>query len=95
MVRERCCSGKSVTQWCNEMDINIKTYYYRQSKVRDAMAENCSKNDVVPIGITPQLSSPKAIETVIKIPKNDIELELSENISTKNLDKTLRVFSEL
>lgn len=91
MVRECCCSGKSVAQWYDEMGINIKTYYYHQSKVREAMAENCSKNEVVPIGIAPQLSSSKAIETVIKRHKNDIELELSENISTENLDKILRV----
>ena len=90
MVRECCASGKSVVQWCNENGIKVKTYYYRQNKVREAMAENCSKNEVVPIGITPQLSSPEVIKPVIIIRKNDVELELSENISSENLIKVLR-----
>lgn len=90
MVKECCASGKSIAQWCDENGIKVKTYYYRQNKVREAMAENCSKNEVVPIGITPQLSSPKVIKPVIIIRKNDVELELSENISSENLNKVLR-----
>lgn len=90
MVRECHNSGKTVAMWCNEMGINIKTYYYRQSKVREAMTENYSKNKIVPISISPQPAEAVSSESVITIRKNDIELEFSENIAAENLSKILR-----
>lgn len=90
MVKDRSNSGKTVAQWCDESGINIKTYYYHQSRVRKAMIENYSKNEIVPIDI--DLSSPVDIpaKPVITIRKDNLELELSENISAENLSKILR-----
>lgn len=90
MVRECCGSGKSVTAWCSENGIKVKTYYYRQSKVREAMMENFYKNEIVSIGSTSQFSTTDFLKPIIKIRKKDIEIELSEEVSDKNLEKILR-----
>lgn len=90
MIKERSNSGKSVAQWCKESGINIKTYYYRLRKVREAMSERYDENPIVPIGISEQLLNDNRSESMITIRKNDIELELSENISAENLAKIMR-----
>lgn len=90
MIRDCNSSGKTVAQWCNESGINIKTYYYRQSRVRGAMSENYSKNEVVPIDISPSYLVDIPAKPVIRIRKDNLKLELSENISVENLSKILR-----
>ncbi len=90
MIKERNNSGKSVTQWCKESGINVKTYYYYLSKVREAMSEGYDENPIVPIGIGEQLLNNNKSESMITIRKNDIELELSENISAENFAKIMR-----
>lgn len=40
MVQACKSSGKSVSGWCSENNINEKTYYYRQRKVCAALPEN-------------------------------------------------------
>lgn len=90
MIKERNNSEKSVTRWCKETGINVKTYYYRLSKVREAMSEGYDKNSIVPIGISEQLLNDNKSESMITIRKNDIELESSENIFAQNLAKIMR-----
>lgn len=90
MIRDCNSSGKTVAQWCSESGINIKTYYYRQSRVRKAMMENYSKNEIVPIDISPSSPIDIPVKPVIRIRKDNLELELSENISVENLSKILR-----
>ena len=40
MVQACRSSGKSVSAWCSENDINEKTYYYRQRRVCVALPAN-------------------------------------------------------
>ncbi len=44
-VEECKAGGLAVREWCEENGINLKTYYYRQKKVR----ENESIQKIVPI----------------------------------------------
>ena len=37
MVRKRNESGLTVTDWCKENGINLKTYYYRLKRVSQAV----------------------------------------------------------
>lgn len=39
IIRECAESGQSKQDWCAQHGINIKTFYYRQRKVRQALAE--------------------------------------------------------
>ena len=48
-------SGKSVTEWCAEHSINVKTYYYWQKRVRVAACEKMEtpRLPMVPMGGLP------------------------------------------
>ena len=37
MVRQRNESGLTVTEWCRQNGINLKTYYYRLKRLRQAV----------------------------------------------------------
>lgn len=66
-VAAQQASGLSVQKWCNENEVNPKTYYYRLRKVR----ENCieSAPAIVPMSIQQQSSE-------IRIEKNDLQITL-------------------
>lgn len=98
MISECTNSGKTVTEWCSETGINVKTYYYRLKKVRDEMLQKQETNPIVPIGIRSKISCDdfdnKTVtqsSTVMKVRKGDIEIELSENISAENFSKLMRI----
>ncbi len=60
---ERICdcktSGKSVTAWCVENSINVKTYYYWQRRVRVAA---CEKVDAASLPMVPMSGVPTFAE---------------------------------
>lgn len=98
MISECKNSGKTVTQWCSETGINVKTYYYRLKKVREEMLQKQEANPIVPISISSRIYCDdfdnKTVaqgSTVMKIRKGDIEIELSENISAENFSKLMRI----
>lgn len=45
MIRERNESGLTTSEWCINNGINLKTYYYRQRKVREYICEHDMSND--------------------------------------------------
>ena len=49
MIQQRKESGLTVSQWCTENGVNIKTYYYRLQKVRQAMCKETERHDIVPV----------------------------------------------
>ena len=49
MIQQRKESGLTVSQWCTENGVNIKTYYYRLQKVRQAMCKETECHDIVPV----------------------------------------------
>jgi len=54
-------SGKTVTAWCAEQNINTKTYYYWQRRVREAACEQLAVQEapslpMVPIGDVPEFA---------------------------------------
>lgn len=54
MVQCRTESGLTVTDWCTENGINIKTYYYRLRRVREAMCSDVKTHEIVPITPEPE-----------------------------------------
>ena len=69
-------SGITVTAYCAQNGINIKTYYYRLRKVREQCLE--SKPVIVPVAVSRATKD-------IRIEKNDLQISLSADISADTL----------
>lgn len=82
-------SGKTVTEWCKERELSIKTFYYRLRKIREAALKQTEKHQIVPITTQPAMQSQNK-SSCIKISGNGIMVELSENISTEMITVILR-----
>lgn len=69
-------SGMTVTAYCAQNGINIKTYYYHLRKVREKCME--SEPAIVPVAI-PRTASD------IRIEKNGLQIKLPSDISPGTL----------
>ena len=69
-------SGMTVTAYCAQNGINIKTYYYHLRKVREHCME--SEPEIVPVAI-PRTASD------IRIEKNGLQITLPSDISPGTL----------
>ena len=88
MVQRRNESGLTVVQWCADNNINIKTYYYRLKKVREAMCSEIETHDIVPV--TPQNESGKHSEQ-IELSVGDVKISLPDNFSSDTLRRIIEV----
>ena len=97
MVREQNESGLSVSEWCINNGINLKTYYYRQRKVREYICEHdinsdndtdslnakrLPQHDIVPISIG---DIPNNDTQQIKIITANISVELPPSVQPQLL----------
>lgn len=96
-IQECQQSGMSIRKWCATNNININTFNSRLKKIRKLTLERCPElQKIVPVSISENIiSSNEIIPTVtaetseaikkepekIFIRKNDIEIELSDNVS--------------
>ena len=85
MVRACRGSGLTVRQWCNSNGINIKTYYYRLRKVREALCEET--HDIVQIPLT----TGNSVTSSIKINTGNLNLELPDTIPAATLRSVIEV----
>ena len=69
-------SGMTVTAYCTQNGINIKTYYYHLRKVREQCLE--SKQAIVPVAI-------QRVASDIRIEKNGLQISLPADISADTL----------
>ena len=88
MVQCRNKSGLTVTQWCADNNINLKTYYYRLKKVREAMCNEIETHDIVPV--TPQTETEEQ-SARIDLLVGDVKISLPDNFSSDALRKILEV----
>ena len=49
MVQRRNESGLSVSEWCVCNGVNVKTYYYRLKRVRQALCIQIEHHDIVSV----------------------------------------------
>ncbi len=101
ILRDRQSSGQSNTTYCAEHRINIKTFYYWQTKLRRQAAvmlnvsSSCERlapvesHPIVPVNF----SGSTAPEITIR--KGEFAIELSGNISTAVLETLLMVLSKV
>ena len=104
-IKECKSSNMTVTAWCEENDINVKTYYYWMRKIkREAFeklpAECKARQPIVapPAGpsfaeipIAPMMTAGAAV--VIKI--NGISIEIQDGASRNTIENTLQAVREL
>lgn len=69
-------SGMTVTAFCAQNGINLKTYYYRLRKVREHCVE--AEPAIVPVAVPRSTSD-------IRIEKNDLQITLPSDISPDTL----------
>ena len=88
MVRNRNESGLTVTDWCKENGINLKTYYYRLKRVRQAVCSEIEQHDIVPaIPAEEPQSEGRNIELLV----GDVKILLPDNFNENTLRRLLGV----
>ena len=96
-------SGMTVTAWCENQNINIKSYYYWQRKVREAASaelmkvQNCNtENGLVPNGWT-QVSGPalSTCENALTIEISGCHITANEKTDSELLAKVCRILRSL
>ena len=94
IVKSCRSSGKTIKVWCEDNDINLKSYYYWQRKV---CLETCREIEVVQKSIPEVLPiKEKTVFAELSIPKNNvgkiavsIQRENMSSVSSKPLKKTV------
>ena len=88
MVRTRNESGLTVTDWCKENGINLKTYYYRLKRMRQAVCNEIEQHDIVPL--VPNAGAETTAEK-IELSVGDVKVSLPDNFNEDTLRRLLGV----
>ena len=88
MIQQRKESGLTVSQWCTENGVNIKTYYYRLKKVRQAMCKKTERHDIVPVC---ESEEEKINSERIEIYAGELRISLPDNFNEETLQRLLGV----
>ena len=88
MVRSRSKSGLSVTEWCKQNGINIKTYYYRLKRVRQAVCSEMERHDIVPVET---VSGTEITAEKIELSVGDVKISLPDDFNESTLKRLLGV----
>ena len=88
MVRSRNESGLTVTDWCKENEINLKTYYYRLKRMRQAVCNEIEQHDIVPV--EPNVGPGTAAEK-IELSVGDVKISLPDDFNEDTLKRLLGV----
>ena len=88
MVRSRSESGLTVTDWCKENGINLKTYYYRLKRIRQAVCNEIEQHDIVPVEPT---ASAETTAEKIELSVGDVKISLPDDFNESTLRRLLGV----
>ena len=88
MVRQRNESGLSVTEWCRQNGINIKTYYYRLKRVRQAVCSEMERHDIV---LVETVSGTEITAEKIELSIGDVKISLPDDFNESTLKRLLGV----
>ena len=86
MIRQRNESGLTVTDWCKENGINLKTYYYRLKRMRQAVCNEIELHDIVPV--VPNAGAETTVEK-IELSVGDVKVSLPDNFNEDTLRRLL------
>ena len=86
MIRLRNESGLTVTDWCRENGVNLKTYYYRLRCVRQAVCSELEQHDIVPITAAEESETSKE---KIELSVGNIKISLPDHFNENTLKRLL------
>ena len=87
MVKCRNESGMTVSEWCKENGINLKTYYYRLKRVRQTVCGEIEHHDIVPVEPVSECDEDKRIRLVV----DDVIVDVPDNFNAETLKRLLGV----
>lgn len=88
MVKSRTESGLTVTDWCKQNGINLKTYYYRLKRLRQAVCNEIEQHDIVPVK---PISETEPTSEKIELSVGNIKISLPDNFNEDTLKRLLGV----
>ena len=88
MVRSRSESGLTVTDWCKQNGINLKTYYYRLKRVRQAVCSEMERHDIVPVE---PIAGTEITTEKIELSIGDVKISLPDDFNESTLKRLLGV----
>ena len=88
MIRQRNESGLSVTEWCKQNGIHIKTYYYRLKRVRQAVCSEMERHDIVPVE---PIAGTEITTEKIELSIGDVKISLPDDFNESTLKRLLGV----
>ena len=88
MVRQRNESGLTITDWCRQNGINLKTYYYRLKRVRQAVCNEIEQHDIVPVELTAET---EITTEKIELSIGDVKISLPDDFNESTLKRLLGV----
>ena len=88
MVKSRNESGLTVTDWCKQNSINLKTYYYRLKRLRQAVCNEIEQHDIVHIEPT---AGTEIAAVKIELSMGDVKISLPDNFNDDTLKRLLGV----
>ena len=88
MVRSRNESGLTVTDWCKQNGINLKTYYYRLKRVRQAVCSEMERHDIVPVE---PIAGTEITTEKIELSIGDVKISLPDDFNESTLKRLLGV----
>lgn len=87
MVQLRNESGLTVSKWCDQNGVNVKTYYYRLKQVRQALCNEVEQHDIV--AVRPVYDCRE--NTHIRLSMGNATIELPDDFSEDTLKRLLGV----
>src|SRR5690606_8399483 len=104
IIRECRSSGQTISAWCADHDINLKSYYYWLRRVRAAAAEAlpslCSQNNpIVPVDFPVSKTGPdpgdREISSDIVLHFGAVTIEIRNHASATVIENTLRALQHV
>jgi hypothetical protein len=93
MVQACRSSGKSISAWCSENDINEKTYYYRQHKVCAALPANLETRSTereIAFAEVPKDWNRAASKGTITVRMRGVEIDIPNGADPRLVEMVLR-----
>ena len=87
MVQLRNESGLTVSKWCDQHGVNVKTYYYRLKQVRQALCNEVEQHDIV--AVRPVYDCRE--NTHIRLSMGNATIELPDDFNEDTLKRLLGV----
>ena len=88
MIRSRSESGLTVTDWCRQNGINLKTYYYRLKRVRQAVCNEIEQHEIVPVE---PIAGTEITAEKIELSVGDVKISLPDDFNESTLKRLLGV----